>query len=200
MKTNAHFRRTSRLLCIIYGLAFSFPQAIPIKNLAQVGNFETELLHETVEDVKRSGYYFLLCNNIHEAWQMCEQTNSEKVDDWRIPDYEECSQFEGTDDKNDQQQLDQCLMVNDYREFKCRNEILLYFASMYHTEMVWTAFAESKESREWLCDKCNTVFTANPDRPGFPLTSSDEEILLQVLGDGEDVPRGLADLRPTLVE
>ena len=46
-----------------------------------------------MEDVKKSRYFYFVCNNIEEAWRLCDPKgdNNDKL----IPDYEDCSDEEG---------------------------------------------------------------------------------------------------------
>ena len=46
----------------------------------------------TMEDVKKSGYYYMICTNIEEAWRLCDPDAEHKEDD-HIPSYEDCDQI-----------------------------------------------------------------------------------------------------------
>ena len=98
MKATLHHAMSSLLLCAILDLhagcsakmahALSLP---PHMTFAQTCQTDVEILKETMEDVKKSGYYFMICNNIEEAWRMCDP-NVEHEEDPRLPVYDECSE------------------------------------------------------------------------------------------------------------
>jgi len=47
---------------------------------------------ETMEDVKRSGYFYMICNNIEEAWRLCDPEAEHKEDNI-FPVYEDCGEI-----------------------------------------------------------------------------------------------------------
>lgn len=53
---------------------------------------------DTMEDVKRSGYFYMICNNIEEAWRLCDPEVEHKEDE-HFPAYENCGEISsGHDD------------------------------------------------------------------------------------------------------
>ena len=95
MKVTLHHAIASLLLCNTFNLhafakmahAMSLP---PLMTFAQTCQTDVVILKETMEDVKKSGYYFMICNNIEEAWRMCDPKVVHEEDP-RIPVYDECN-------------------------------------------------------------------------------------------------------------
>ena len=44
-----------------------------------------------MEDVKKSGYYYMICSNIEESWRLCDPKSEHNSDDL-IPEYQDCSE------------------------------------------------------------------------------------------------------------
>ena len=136
----------------------------------------------------------MLCNNIAEAWRVCSP-DFEHEEDPLIPDYCNLDREEGAEEPSVSLE-NQCQMVNDLAERKCRNNVLFYYAGMYNTEVIWEALAAGEEERAWLIDKCHTIFVASEALGSFPLAPGEEDVLMGALSV-DDLPRGLANLRTT---
>ena len=93
MKVYAHHairqRLTSLLLCSIYSLSTARLAGAMVLDelvLAQTELESSESLKNTMVDVKKSGYYYIICENIIDAWRLCDP-NAEHAEDELIPDY-----------------------------------------------------------------------------------------------------------------
>ena len=131
----------------------------------------------------------MICNNIEQAWLMCDPTFEEE--DPIIPIYEDCDQFLTEENEETRKNLlSQCENINKYKEIKCRNNLLFYYGGMYQSETIWEALANQADSREWLINKCKTFDT-------FPLRDEEgKQALADALACGSSPPQGLIDLSP----
>ena len=114
MKVCAHHatsnRSSSLLLCTLYGLSSALmAEGMVLDGLAmsQVGLETDAVLRETMEDVKKSGYYYLICSNIEESWRLCDPNTEHKEDDL-IPEYQDCTE------ESDEEKQKQCQRVKQY--------------------------------------------------------------------------------------
>ena len=98
MKVYAHHairkHLASLLLCSLYSLSTArLAEAMVLDHLvlSQTGLQAQSVLKSTMEDVKKSGYYYMVCDNIMEAWRLCDP-NAEHNEDELIPEYKNCEE------------------------------------------------------------------------------------------------------------
>ena len=95
----------------------------------------------------------MICNNIEQAWHICDPTFDEE--DPIIPIYEDCDEYRTEENEETRENLiNQCENTNKYKEIKCRNSALFYYAGMYASEIIWEALADQADYRKWLVEKC----------------------------------------------
>jgi len=140
-----------------------------------------------MEDVKKSGYFFMLCKNIADAWRICDPKRP-KVEDSIIPSYLDCKKFEEKDDEDAETQTEQCHEINGIYENKCRNNVLFYYAGMYNSEIVWEGLATLDEYKSWLIEQCSTISVVHENEPFFPLVVGEEDDLQEVLEGDQKIP------------
>ena len=130
---------------------------------------------EVVDQVEKTGYFYLICRNISQAWEICAQDH-DRVESERVPEYDQCEQSD-----------EDCKSRNDAKEQECRRNVLQYYSQMYENEKVYESFREKAEYRDDLVQLCRTISLSNNESHPFPLdpTNYEDELLDAVSGIGE---------------
>lgn len=99
-----------------------------------------ENLEYIAEDVLASGYWFVICLDIQQAWDVCANIEAEPTD--IVPEYD-CPEvnYEETEEESNKR----CHKM--LHENVCRNHMLNYFAQMRDTQEIFEALLWGDEFR-----------------------------------------------------